>query len=207
MRVHRSYLLALVTLATVFFAIPAFPQKVVTDYDHSADFTRYHTYSWGHIHASDPLFEQRMREAIDHALQSKGWQEVPDGGDATVTAISVRRNKHEYTTFYDGFGPRWGWHGWGTGMATTTVEDVPMGTLIVDLYDTNSERLVWRGEARMDLSDNPEKDTGKLQKAAEKMFNKFPPKSAQSFCLPEPLQYQPDSAPGRSIFAGAAAAA
>ena len=38
--------------------------------------SQYHTYSWGHLHAADPLFEQRVREAVDQALQAKGLREV-----------------------------------------------------------------------------------------------------------------------------------
>ena len=60
-------------------------------------------------------------------------------------------------------------------MATTTVDKIPVGTLVVDLYDTNSAQLVWRGEAQDQLSEKPDKDTRKLNKAVEKMFEKFPP--------------------------------
>ncbi|HTF65398.1 MAG TPA: DUF4136 domain-containing protein [Edaphobacter sp.] len=161
----------------VLFSIAALAQKVETDYDHTANFTQYHTYSWGHVHATDPLFEPRIREAVNRDLQAKGWQQVPSGGDATVTAVLVKTNKAEYNTFYDGLGPGWGWHGWGTGMATTTVENIPVGTLIVDIYDSNSQHLVWRGLAHDQLSDKPDKNTKKLEKAVDKMFDKFPPRS------------------------------
>ena len=62
-------------------------------------------------------------------------------------------------------------------MATTTIDRVPVGTLIVDMYDTNSKQLIWRGEAQDQMSDKPEKDTKKLEKAVDKMFEKFPPRS------------------------------
>jgi hypothetical protein len=161
----------------VLFSIAALAQKVETDYDHTANFTQYHTYSWGHVHATDPLFEPRNRAAVDRDLQAKGWQQVPSGGDATVTAVLVKTNKAEYNTFYDGLGPGWRWHGWGTGMATTTVENIPVGTLIVDIYDSNSQHLVWRGLAHDQLSDKPDKNTKKLEKPVDKMFDKFPPRS------------------------------
>jgi hypothetical protein len=175
MKLHRrtSWTVALVI---ALFSIPAVADKVVTDFDHSANFSQYHTYSWGHLHVADPLFEQRVHEAVDQALQAKGLQEVEAGGDLTVTAVAVKRNRTEYNTFYDGLGPRWGWHGWGMGMATTTVDKIPVGTLVVDLYDTNSEHLVWRGEAHDQLSDKPEKDTKKLNKSVDKMFERFPPR-------------------------------
>jgi hypothetical protein len=173
MKVHRHILLA-AAFAVVLFSFPSMAQKVETDYDHSVDFSRYHTYSWGHVYCPDPLFEQRVRNAVDQELQHKGWQQVPVGGDVTVTAVAAKKHQPEYTTFYTGLGPHWRWRGWGTGMATTTVEEVPIGTLIIDIYDSSTEDLVWRGEARDQLSDKPEKDAKKLEKAVAKMFDKFP---------------------------------
>jgi hypothetical protein len=63
-------------------------------------------------------------------------------------------------------------------MATTTVDNVEVGTLVIDMYDSASKHLVWRGMAHGQLSDKPEKNTEKLQKAVKKMFGKFPPRSS-----------------------------
>ena len=63
-------------------------------------------------------------------------------------------------------------------MATTSVDNIPVGTLVVDIYDTSSQHLVWRGLANDQLSDKPEKDIKKLEKAVDKMFEKFPPRSS-----------------------------
>jgi hypothetical protein len=116
-------------VAVLLLPVSGSAQKVETDYDHSANFTQYHTYTWGHVASSDPLFESRIRDAVDHALEAKGWRLAPEGADAdvTVAAVAMEKNKKEYTTFYDGLGPGWRWHGWGMGMATTSVEDVPVG--------------------------------------------------------------------------------
>jgi Domain of unknown function (DUF4136) len=165
-------------VAVVFFSIPALAQKVETDYDHSVNFNQYHTYSWGHVHSADPFFEQRIRDAVDHELQEKGWQMEPAGGDFTLTAVAIKKNQAEYTTFYDGLGGGWRWHGWGGGMATTMVEKVPIGTLIIDIYDTASQHLVWRGLAYDQLSGKPDKDTKKLEKAVDRLFDKLPPRSS-----------------------------
>lgn len=175
--VFKAILAAAVTV--VLLPLAGSAQKVETDYDHSARFTQYHTYTWGHVASSDPLFESRIRDAVDRALQAKGWRLVPEDTDAdvTVTAVAMKKSQKEYTTFYDDLGPGWRWRGWGMGMATTSIQDVPVGTLIVDMYDTSSKGLVWRGVARDTLSDKPEKNTEKLQKAVDKMFDKFPPRS------------------------------
>ncbi|HEY4047596.1 MAG TPA: DUF4136 domain-containing protein [Acidobacteriaceae bacterium] len=96
MKLHQGFLLTVVGPS---FSIPAPARKVETDCDHCVKFEQYHTYSWGHVHATDPLFEGRIRDAVGRDLQTKGWQLVPYGGDATVTAVAVKKNKAEYPTF------------------------------------------------------------------------------------------------------------
>src|SRR5258708_14446755 len=120
MKLHRRTVWT-VALAIVLFSIPAMADKVVTDFDHSANFSQYHTYSWGHLHVAEPLFEPRVREAVDQALQAKGLREVEAGGDLTVTAVAVKKNKTEYETFYGMRRARPAWEGrWARECYTTT---------------------------------------------------------------------------------------
>lgn len=162
-------------------AAPALAQKVNTDYNHSVNFSQFHTFSFGQVHGSDELFTDRIRSEIARDLTARGWQQVPKGGDVVVTAIGGMRDKQEYNTFYTGFGPGWGWRrGWGGGGfgdTMTTVQQVPVGTLIVDLYQGQSKELLFRGTATDELSNKSEKNSGKLDKAIDKIFNKFPPNS------------------------------
>jgi len=71
-------------------------------------------------------------------------------------------------------GGGWRWRGFG-GESTTTVETYKIGTLVVDLYDTNNKQLIFRGSANDTLSKNPQKNEKILEKAVDKMFKKFPP--------------------------------
>jgi hypothetical protein len=50
-----------------------------------------------------------------------------------------------------------------------------MGTLVVDLFDTNTKKLIWRGSARDTLTGKPDKDEKRLEKVVSKMFEHFPP--------------------------------
>src|SRR5438309_2094144 len=61
--------------------------KVTTDFDHHADFSRYHTSSWIGVHAGDSLWQERIQSAVDSQLAAKGWTKVASGGDAAVSAI------------------------------------------------------------------------------------------------------------------------
>jgi Domain of unknown function (DUF4136) len=75
-------------------------------------------------------------------------------------------------------GGGWFWRGFGgDGMATTTVENTPVGTLVVDIFDGSTKKLIWRGVDSKSLSGDPEKNIDKLSKAVEDMFKKFPPPS------------------------------
>jgi hypothetical protein len=173
MSVLRKVFLTAALLAA-FASLPAGAQKVETDYDHSVNFSQFHSYSLGgHVHSSDPFAEARIREDVDHVLQAHGWQQVTMGGDVTLTAVAVRRNRAEYDPFCEGLGPGWRWRGWG-GISTTTVETVPVGTLVIDVCQTGSRHLVWRGMAHDTLSGSPEKNAKKLAKAIDKMLSKFP---------------------------------
>ena len=148
--------------------------KVSSDYNHSVDFGRYQTYSWLKVEA-DPLWTDRIQSAIDSQLAAKGWTPAPVG-DASVSAFGSTTTMPRIQTFYDTFGGGWYWRGWGDGMATTEVENIPVGTLIVDIFDTPTKRLIWRGVATDTLSDKPEKNEKKLEKAVSEMFEHFPPR-------------------------------
>ena len=72
------------------------------------------------------------------------------------------------------YGPWWGWGGPRNVTYQTYIDKE--ATLAVDLVDLSKKELVWRGVAQDTLSDNPEKNQKKLDKALDKMFKKYPPK-------------------------------
>lgn len=157
-------------------------QDVKTDYDHNADFTQYKTYSWEHVQTKDPLFIDRIKSAVNAALAAKGWTQVDSGGDVSIIAIQTTQEQQTLNTFYDGFGGGWGWRrfgGGGFGEATTTTDTYRVGTLVVDLYDTKTKQLLFRGTSSDTLSNNSNKNTENLDKGVEKIFKKFPPGSSK----------------------------
>src|SRR5215469_1127308 len=95
---------------------------VSVDYNHHTNFGRYHTYSWLGVNSSG-LWQDRIMNAVDSQLSAKGWQKVPSGGDATVSAVGHVTERDTLETYYNGF-PSWGWRGWG-GIGTTTTTEVP----------------------------------------------------------------------------------
>jgi hypothetical protein len=170
MKIHKTILLsvALMMLASVVSAA----QQVKTDYDRNANFNQFKTYSWSNVKTKDPLLVDRIKNAVNSTLAAKGLTQVDSGGDLSIVAMEITRNQQTLNTFYDGFG---GWRWGGFGNTTTTTETYKVGTLVVDLFNTQSKELVWRGSSSDTLSSNSDKNIKILNKGVDKMFKHFPP--------------------------------
>jgi len=170
MKVHNLF----VSLAMFFFLTAAsFAQHVKTDYDRTATFDQYKTYSWQKVVTKNPLWVDRIKSAVDAALTAKGWTQVPSDGNISLVALETTKNQQTLNTFYNGFGGGWRWGGFGD--ATTTVDNYKVGTLVLDMFDTQTKKLVWRGSASDTLSDKTDKNIKNLDKGVEKMLKDFPP--------------------------------
>src|SRR6201982_1088157 len=88
-------------------------QQVKTDYDRSANFGQYKTYSWEQVKTKNALDVDRIKSAVNAALAAKGWTQVDSGGDVSIIAIETTQNQQTLNTFYDGFGGGWGWRRFG----------------------------------------------------------------------------------------------
>jgi hypothetical protein len=162
---------------SLFGGAAALNAQVKTDYDHSANFASYKTYSWIKVQSGDSLWDSRIQQDVDAQLAAKGWTKVDSNGDAAVSAFRSTQNQQSLETFYDGFGGGWRWRGMGgTGMSTTTTEVTKIGNVVVDIFDAHSQKLLWRGNDSQDLSSNADKNIQKLQKDINNMFKHFPPK-------------------------------
>ena len=162
------------------FATASFAQQVKTDYDRNADFSKDKTYSWENVHTENPLWVDRIKAAANSALAAKGWTQVESGGDISVMAMEISQSHQTLNTYYDNFGGGWGWRGWGGlgdsfGESTTTEDTYKVGTLVVDLFDAHTKKLIWRGAASDTLSDKSAKNIRNLDKGVDKMFDHSPP--------------------------------
>jgi hypothetical protein len=141
------------------FASALSAQHVKTHCDRGANFAQYKTYSWEQVKTREPLDVDRIKSAVNAALAAKGWTRVESGGDVWIVAIEGG----------------WRWRGFGAfGPTTDMYED---RTLTVDLFDTKTKKLLWRGSSTDRLSDNSDKNIKNLDKGVEKLFKKFPPSS------------------------------
>jgi hypothetical protein len=162
--------------------------SVNQDYDSDADFAAYKTYAWlqqpttavGDAKAAqqtNTLLDKRIRTAVNAELTAKGMT-LLDSDDANLfvayhTGIQDKVNVTDWGYSYPrGYG---GWYGGGSNIDVTSYQE---GTIIVDLIDTSSKQLVWRGTASGALSSNPspEQIEKNLADIMKKMFKEYPPK-------------------------------
>jgi uncharacterized protein DUF4136 len=168
MKLARALLLASAAAAT----FSCSTMRTFVDWDHSADFSRYRTFAFRRgTPARNDLTQRRIEDMITATLQTKGLTRVADERpDLRVFThvILSRRQRIDYTTF--GYGWRW-----GGGVTTATVTNIPVGTLIVDLVDTERREMVWRGRATDAIPADREERIERLQTAVNMIFEGFPP--------------------------------
>ena len=172
----RFVLACAISAALLCFAAIGSADEVQVDYSHHANFQAYHTYSWGKIWVSDQFDEARIRGDVDQILQGDGWKEVASGGQITIMATDRIRSKQEMESYYVGMG---GWRGGGVGDETTTQINLKIAHVVIDMFDTNTKVLLWRGASRAELSGKPEVNRIRLREDIERMFEKFPPEVRQ----------------------------
>lgn len=172
MKLAKTSLSSLALL--LLFAVAVFA-KVTIDYDQTADFSKYSTFSWIKApNTKDPLMKQRIIGFINAQLINKEVKMLPGGGDLAIAAYAATHEEKTEETFYSGY-PRWRWHdAWGT--ETTMIETYEVGTLVIDLFDANTQQIIWHGVASDTITDNSDRNTKELQKVIAEMFKQFPPK-------------------------------
>jgi len=143
--------------------------SVNIDYDKNADFSGIKTYSWEPgTPAPNPLSDQRIINAVDYHLSMKGYELVEADPDVYVS-YHAAAEKDIRVYEWGHRGPRWGY-----ASRDIDVETVLIGTLIVDI-SSKDDKLLWRGIGRDTVSESPQRNEKKINKAVEKMFKKFPP--------------------------------
>jgi len=158
--------------------------QVAIDYDRTADFARYHTFQivGGHLvqegvaDDSNTLVKDRIESALRATLQSKGLQEGGAGADLDVGCFAGARTRTEIEAmpgYGPGFGPFWtgGW--WDPAFNDWWTRTYNEGTLVIDLVDAHTKRLVWRAYAQAEIHVPVSEE--KIREAVGKAFRSFPP--------------------------------
>jgi hypothetical protein len=174
---------AFLVLALLLVPAPDLSSGITVDCDHDADFSRYATYRWVAPveNEEDPLLEQRLQSGVDFHLALRGLRKMgagqPDlrvtyhsdsGGDVVVDSRSFGYH----------FGAGWFWGG-GPVSSASAVHTYPAETLVVDLWEASTGRLVWRVSAADAVRmPRPLRDE-RLADLIQAMFAAYPPETTR----------------------------
>ncbi|MFI5138045.1 MAG: DUF4136 domain-containing protein [Sphingobacteriales bacterium] len=161
----------------------------------------YHTFAWmppsnsGDKKMMNNAADAKIREAATTALIAKGLRLDQTNPDLVVNYTSivgrgVRTNYYSPYPYYGGFYPGWGF-GWGWGwrynpyfyygapfayyggLTYAEQEHYKEGTLIIDLIDTRTRKIVWRGFGVGEVHNNPQKDIDDLPKEVNGLLDQL----------------------------------
>jgi hypothetical protein len=165
---------------------------VHSDYDKAADFSQYKTYHFlGWAEESNKILnrfdQERIQNAFANEFSNRNLTFVESNGDMAVSLFIVVDKKTSVTAYTNsmnaggwGYGAGWGWYGGygGVGMGTSTTtyseNDYLEGTLIVDVYDTKTKKMIWQSVGQKTIDDNPKNADRNVAYVAEKMMKPFP---------------------------------
>ena len=148
-----------------------------TDYKPGTDFSKYKTFAFTETDdIRNTILMDRIKGALSTQLTLKGLRITDANPDLWVVPHPRLSKQTQINTYSTGWGYGWGWYG-GMGSTTSTVSEIPVGTLVIDLVDSKDKELVWRGTASDTLKENatPEERDQNLNAAMAKLFEGFPP--------------------------------
>ena len=165
------------------------PLKVVTDHDKSVNFSGYKTFAIDSLTEREQSVSQlnahRIIDGIKAAMLSKGFEETSANPDLRVNAITIMKDRKEVTanTNYYGYGGVYRPYGWGTGSGgaytTYNVSDYLDGSIIIDVIDARTNKLIWEGVGNKEI-DKPAKDLdAAIRSAISTIMKDFPPEPAK----------------------------
>lgn len=171
--------------------------KVDVDYDVEADFKHLYQYAWLEDKAplsgnklldSNTLMHDRIRTGIDQWLKDHGYLKGnAKEADFLVLYRMVVENKTRVTVMNPYYGYPYSWRfGYRRGFYSSFawsyypdehVYEYQRGTLVIDVVDPNSKKLMWRGMAYEDISPytTQKKKQRYVDRAVKSILSKFPP--------------------------------
>jgi hypothetical protein len=153
--------------------------SVASHVERGVDFSQFRTWDWGQADAlptGDPrldnntVFNDQLQGAIEKALATKGYLRAPAGGQADLVIhyhanVNQRFNVNEPDVNCT------------PGNCQPSVIEYEQGTLVLDVMDPKTNKIVWRGWAQDSLQgiiDNQDRLEQKVNEAVSKMMALFP---------------------------------
>ena len=176
-RLLRLTALAMVALAATRCAT----LSVSSHMQRGLNFAQFHTYDWGPADAfptgdprldQNPFFRDHVEGAVEKQLAAKGFERSTSGTPDLLIhyhasidqRIDVDRVDHKYGYCYD-------------ETCRAGVIDYEAGTLVLDIVEARTNRVIWRGWAQGTVEDilhNQDKMARRIRDAVSQMLERLP---------------------------------
>jgi hypothetical protein len=156
--------------------------NVSSHVEQGLDFTHYRTWAWAppdpvpesDARLDNPFFQDHFQGAVEREFAARGLTQTVSEGDVPDLLVHYHANISSRLSIAHG-DPTVG--ACYDGDCSVRVFDDEVGTMIVDVVDGHTNRLVWRGWAQNPVHgviDHPEKFQARIQEAVTRMFARFP---------------------------------
>ena len=172
-----------IVLVSVVFCTVAQAQKTSAAHDENVNFSQYKTFAFDKAGARNPFVNKMIVEAIERELTSRGLTKVDTDPDLRVVYLAATGPDMRVANvpFYHVVNPAYSGM---VGSSHMAMWDVTNGTLVIDLLDRKSDRVVFRGTVNEVLQRAPTADlqgdaktvSKPINKGIAKVFKKYPVK-------------------------------
>jgi hypothetical protein len=171
--------------------------NISSDRDGDVDFTKFSTFSYyGWQKESDKILNQfdktRIEQAFADEFKERGLTLVDKNGDVIVSLYIVVDQKTGTTAYtnhygaggpygyYGGYGYGAGW-GWGMGYSSTSYQEYHymVGTLVCDVFDYKTKKLIWQGVVSGEIDENPKSRERNIPRVVRELMKRYPVKPAK----------------------------
>lgn len=177
-------------LAVALFALAtcAFDPTIHSDYDRTADFSRYRTFGFEPRLGTDQagyssLTTQRVKAAMMREMTARGYTFTETSPDLLVNASGKLQNRADVMTTpvpMGYYGYRHDLYGtWPGYVPATYVNQYTEGTLNIDLIDAARKQMVWEGIAVGEVTNQNATEAG-VNKVVSQIFAKYPFRAGSS---------------------------
>ena len=157
------------------------PFQVKSDYAATANFANYKTYllRTDDLKLND-IDKDRVLNELSKQLQAKALT-AAQNPDLIVNVKVTHKKVQDITTSYGGgfgWGRPYGWGG-GFGMGNTWTNNYNSGTIILDMIDAKTQKLVWQGIGSGLSVDSPKSKQRQIPEIVAEIMANYPPQKGK----------------------------
>lgn len=185
--------------------------KVYSDYDRSADFSKYKTFAWlpdkadsNNTPYNNEIIRNTIRNYFGRCMSDRGYSFNAENPDVLMQLVITNAKKERVVTTYPpsyyyrpyyygsfyynpySFGYYYRYYpfygySYGSGFSTTPKVEYVNGSITLNLIDTKSRKLIWTGTAEGDIYD-PAVIERDIHPAAHSILDDYPVKPLVKRC-------------------------